>query len=403
MSDLPLEGIRVIELTTGAAGPTVAKCLGEYGAEIIKIESRQRPDSHRGGPNEGRLNKSPDFVKLSRNKKDVTINMQSERGKELVRELVRVSDVVVENFSLGVLDRWGLGYERLQELKPDIILIRLKGLGCTGPHADHVTYGPNLVALMGMTHLWNHPGAGTPTGEARTQHPDFMSGIAGAAAVMSALLYRQQTGRGQCIDGAQIEAGASLLGPFYLDYIVNGRDPGPLGNWQPGAAPSGAYSCAGDDKWCVIRVETQDQWERFCQVTGNPGWIVDDRFSTPVARQNHCSELDALVTDWTRQRTGEENMELLQAAGVPAAAVQDVEDQLTRNPQFEARGLFLTLDEPEMGPIVTESPPVTMSETPPRVYRPAPLIGEHTEAVLREVVGIGDSEVKELISQGVLD
>ena len=202
---MPLEGIRVIELCTGAAGPTVAKCLAEYGAEVLRIESRARPDTHRGGANKARWNKSPSFIKLDRGKKSVTINLQTDRGRQLVLDLVRESDVVAENFSLGVLDRWGLGYERLREVKPDIILLSLKGLGNTGPHAHHVTWGPNLLCLFGMTYLWNYPDSNLPTAEARVQHPDFMAGVAGAAAVMAALLHRERTGQGQYIDGAQME------------------------------------------------------------------------------------------------------------------------------------------------------------------------------------------------------
>ena len=397
---MALEGIRIVELTTGAAGPTVAKCLGEYGAEVIKIESRLRPDSHRGGPKDGRLNTSPDFVKLSRNKRDVTINMQTERGKALVKDLIRASDVVVENFSLGVMERWGMSYAELCELRPDIILIRLKGLGNTGPHASHVTYGPNLLALFGMTYLWNHPGAATPTGEARTQHPDFMSGIAGAAAVMSALLYRDQTGKGQCIDSAQIEAGASLLGPSYLEYVVNRRDPRPSGNMQPGAAPHGAYPTAGEDKWCVISVRGDSQWRAFRDATGLP---EDRRFDTLMGRMRHRAELDGIVARWTSEHSGEEIMAILQEAGIAAVPVQDVEDQLAHNEQFAARGLFVSMDEPEMGPLITESPPVKMSETPPLLYRPAPLIGEHTESVLRDVLNKSDAEIRDLAEQGVLE
>ncbi|HLG69952.1 MAG TPA: CoA transferase [Chloroflexota bacterium] len=400
---LPLEGIRVVELTTGAAGPTVAKCLSEYGAEVVKIESRNRPDSHRGGPKEGRLNKSPDFAKLSRNKKSLTVNMQTNRGKDLVRDLIRVSDVVVENFSLGVMERWGMAYDQLREIKPDVILIRLKGLGCTGPHAHHVTYGPNLLALFGMTHLWNHPNAPTPTGEARTQHPDFMSGIAGAAAVMSALLYRQRTGQGMCIDSSQAEAGASLLGPYYLDWMVNHRDPGPSGNDQAGCAPHGAYPCAGEDKWCVLSVRTEVEWQAFCRAAGHPEWLEDQRFAGLLARREHRAELDALVSAWTRDWTANEVAETLQAAGVIAAPVQDVEDQFERNPQFAARGLYVNLEEPEMGPLVTEGPPVKMSETSPQVYAHAPLLGEHTDYVVREILKLSDAEIQELTSEGVLD
>lgn len=400
MSPMALDGIRVVELTTGAAGPTVAKCLGEYGAEVIKIESHQRPDSHRGGPKDGRLNTSPDFVKLSRNKKDVTINMQTERGKALVKDLIRQSDVVVENFSLGVMERWGMSWDDLRALKPELILIRLKGLGNTGPHAGHVTYGPNLLALFGMTYLWNHPGAATPTGEARTQHPDFMSGIAGAAAVMSALLQRQRTGQGQCIDSAQIEAGASLLGPAYLEYIVNGQAPQPQGNRQSGAAPHGVYPTAGEDTWCAISVRGDGQWRRFREVLG----LADEpRFATLLGRLRHEAELDGLVSAWTLQRNANDVAELLQAAGIAAAPIQDVEDQFDRNPQFAARGLFASLDEPAMGPLVTEAPPVKMTETPPLLYRPAPLLGEHTESVLRDVLHLSDAAVRDLAAEGVLD
>jgi benzylsuccinate CoA-transferase BbsF subunit len=404
MSTPALQGIRIIELCTGAAGPTIGKTLGEYGAEILRIESSRRPDTHRGGYNQARWNKSPSFVKLHRNKKSVRINVTKPRGKQLLEDLIRISDVVTENFSLGVLDRWGLGYERLKELKPDIILISLKGLGNKGPYAHHVTWGPNLLCLFGSTYLWNHPDSPFPTVEARTQHPDFMSGVAGAAAVMAALLYRDRTGKGQYIDGAQIETGANLLGPGYLEYIVNGRDPKPVGNRRPGAAPHGAYPCAGDDdKWCVISVEGQQDWGRFCQAIGNPEWCRDARFATPLSRERNRQELDRLVGEWTRQHSGQEVMDLLQAAGVAAAPVQDVEDQLERDRQARARELFVTLDEPEMGPVITEYPPVRLSETPAQVRTPAPLMGQHTEEVLRELLHLSDEEIARLTEEGVLD
>jgi benzylsuccinate CoA-transferase BbsF subunit len=402
MSTLPLEGIRVVEICTGAAGPTVAKCLGEYGAEVLKIETRLRADGHRGA-NQASWNKSPDFIKLSRNKKSVTLDLKSDRGKELLKDLIKVSDVVVENYSLGVMERWGMSYDELRAVKPDIILIRLKGLGTSGPHASHVTYGPNLLALIGMTHLWNHPDAPTPTAEARTQHPDFMSGIAGAAAVMSALLYRERTGEGQCIDSAQAEAGAYFLGPQYMDYIVNGHDPGPTGNVRAGAAPYGVYPCAGEDKWCVIGVETQDDWDRFCQALGGPAWSADPRFATHASRDRHRAELDELVAGWTRNLSGDDVMATLQGAGVAAAPVQDIEDQLERNPQFEARKLFVALDEPEMGPVITEWPPVRMSDTPPQLYRTAPLMGEHTGSTLRDLLHLSEAEIAELAETGVLE
>ena len=403
MTTLPLEGIRVVELCTGAAGPTVGKALAEYGAEVLRIETRKRPDTHRGGANKARWNKSPSFVKLHRNKKSVTINMQTARGKELLRDLIAVSDVVTENFSLGVLERWGFGYDRLREIKPEIILISLKGLGNTGPFAHHVTWGPNLMCLFGSTYLWNFPDSEAPTEEARTQHPDFMSGIAGAAAVMAALLHRERTGEGMYIDGAQIETGASLLGPFYLDYLVNQRNPRPQGNRRPGAAPHGAYPCAGDDKWCVISVESQEQWRRFAEAIGNPWWCQEARFATPLARERNGAELDRLVGEWTRQYSGYEVMERLQAVGVAAAPVQDVEDQVKHDRHARERGLWAELDEPEMGVVISERPPVLMTETPPQILRHAPLMGEHTDEVLRELLHLSDTEIEALKAEGVLE
>lgn len=401
---LPLQGIRVLELCTGAAGPTVGKSLVEYGAEVLRIESRVRADSHRGGSDyPERWNKRPDFVKLARGKKSVTVNLQTQRGRELVLDLVRVSDVFVENFSLGVVKRWGLDYDRLRSVNPRIIMISLKGLGNTGPHAPHVTWGPNLLCLFGITHLWNQPDSPVPTQEARIQHPDFMAGVAGASAVVAALLYRARTGKGQYIDSAQMEVGASLLGPYYLDYIVNGRDPSPVGNLRPGAAPHGVYPCAGKDQWCVISVEEQEEWKRFCTVAGHPEWECDERFSTPLSRERHRSALDEAVATWTRALTGPEVMERLQAVGIAAAHVQDVEDQILRDPQYRERGFFVELDEPEMGPILTEYPAARLSETPAQVRTPAPLMGEHTDQIMREVLHLSDAEIEALKTEGVLN
>jgi crotonobetainyl-CoA:carnitine CoA-transferase CaiB-like acyl-CoA transferase len=221
---------------------------------------------------------------------------------------------------------------------------------------------------------------------------------------MAALLHRARTGEGQCIDAAQIETGASLFGPYYLDYTINGRNPAPSGNRRPGAAPYGAYPCSdGRERWCAIEVTTQEQWERFCSAIGNPSWCQDPRFATPLARDRNRGALDVLVGDWTRGHTGQEVMTCLQAAGVAAAAIQDVEDQFFRDPHAQARGLLVELQEPEAGPVVTEYPPVRLSETPPRVDTPAPLLGEHTNQVLRDVLHLSEAQIAELGAEGVLE
>ena len=401
MSKLPLEGIRVVELTTGAAGPTVARALCEFGAEVIRCETRLRGDGHRG-EDPALWNKKPDFMKLQRGKKSFTVNMQTEKGRNLVKQLIKKTDVLVENFGLGILEKWGLDYPQLQEINPACILIRVKGMGCNGPHAADLTYGPNVGNTMGTTYLWNYAGATTATAEPRTQHPDFMGGITGAFGVVLALIHRKKTGRGQWIDSAQVEIGASLLGPKYLEYSVNHREPKPEGNRNLVAAPYGPYQCAGADRWCVIVVETQEEWERFAGLLEKSGLKHDAQFATHLGRVRHKEELDRWVTSWTRQHDPYEVMETLQGIGVCAAVVQDVEDQFKRDRQYAATGFLVKMNEPEAGEVVTEGVPIRLSDTPGRVRGLAPLMGEHTYEIARELLGLSEEEIKTLDEEKVL-
>lgn len=401
MSKLPLEGIRVLELTTGAAGPTVARVLCEFGAEVVRCETRLRGDGHRG--EDPKLwNKKPDFMKLQRGKKSFTVNMQTDKGRKLVYQLAKVSDVLVENFGLGVLEKWGLNWPDLKEINPRIILIRVKGMGCTGPHAADLTYGPNVGNTMGTTYLWNYPGATTATAEPRTQHPDFMGGVTGAFAVVLALIQRKKTGRGQWIDSAQQEIGASILGPKYLEYTVNKREPKPEGNRSLIAAPYGPYQCKGNDRWCVIAVYTQDEWERFAALLEKQGLKRDPKFSTHLQRVRHKEELDKWVTGWTRQHDPYEVMEMVQSIDVCAAVVQDVEDQFKNDKQYAATGFLVHMTEPEAGDMVTENVPMRLSETPGRVRGVAPLMGEHTYEIAKDLLGLSDEEIKRLDEEKVL-
>jgi len=401
MKELPLEGIRVVELTTGAAGPTCGRVLCEFGAEVIRVETRTRSDGHRG-EDPKKWNKKPDFAKLHRGKKSFTVNMKMEKGCGLVKELVKISDVLIENYGLGVLERWGLDYPQLKELNPSCILVRVKGLGSTGPHAADLTWGPNLGNIMGSTYLWNRPGATTATAEPRTQHPDFMGGVTGAFAVVLALMHRKKTGHGQWIDNAQVEIGASLLGPRYLEYSVNGREPQPEGNQSLVAAPYGAYPCKGNDRWCVIAVYTQDEWERFSRLLAEAGLDHNGKFTTRLERIRHRKELDRWVQGWTSQLDPYEVMEKLQGIEICAAVVQDVEDQFKRDVQYTARGFFVKLNEPEGGEMVTEGLPLRLSKTPGKVRGPAPLMGEHTYEVASKLLGLSDDKIKALEAEGVL-
>jgi benzylsuccinate CoA-transferase BbsF subunit len=401
MSKFPLEGIRVVELTTGAAGPTVARVLCEFGAEVIRCETRLRGDGHRG--EDPKLwNKKPDFMKLQRGKKSFTVNMQTPKGRELVKELVKKSDVLVENFGLGILEKWGLDWPDLKEINPRCILIRVKGMGCTGPHAADLTYGPNVGNTMATTYLWNYPDATTATAEPRTQHPDFMGGVTGAFGVVLALIQRKKTGRGQWIDSAQLEIGASLNGPKYLEYTVNKREPRPEGNRSLIAAPYGPYQCKGNDRWCVIAVYTEDEWERFAGLLEKSGLKRDPKFATHLQRVRHKEELNKWVTGWTLQYDPYEVMELVQSVDVCAAVVQDVEDQFKNDKQYAATGFLVHMTEPEAGDMVTENVPMRMSLTPGKVRGLAPLMAEHTHEIARELLGLSDKDIAALEEEKVL-
>jgi benzylsuccinate CoA-transferase BbsF subunit len=400
MAKLPLEGIRVVELTTGAAGPTVARVLCEFGAEVIRCETRLRGDGHRG--EDPKLwNKKPDFMKLHRGKKSFTVNMQMPKGRELVKALVKKSDVLVENYGLGILEKWGLDWPQLKEINPACILIRVKGMGCTGPHAADLTYGPNVGNTMGSTYLWNYPGANTATAEPRTQHPDFMGGVTGAFGVVLALIHRKKTGCGQWIDSAQVEIGASILGPKYLEYFVNHREPRPEGNRSLIAAPYGSYQCKGDDRWCVISVYTQEEWKRFAGLLEKSGLKCDPKFATHVQRVRYKEDLDNWVTAWTVQHDPYEVMETLQGIDVCAAVVQDVEDQFKHDKQYAATGFLVKMTEPEAGEVVTEGVPLQLSVTPGKVRGVAPLMGEHTVEIAKNLLGLSDEEIKKLDEEKV--
>ena len=377
-SRFPLEGIRVVEFTTGIVGPTLGRLLAEFGAETIKVETIKRPDFSRG-PAPDRINKGISFSDNSRSKKGLRLDVSRPEGREIVLSLIKISDIVVENFSAGVMQRLGLDYQRVAGVKPSIIMISLQGLGATERHS--VTFGQNIPPIVGLTYLWNHPGASKPVGS-ELFYPDYYAGIHGACAVLAALDYRRRTGQGQYIDAAQAEAAAALLGPYYLDGAVNGRDPEPTGNGATYAAPHGCYRCAGDDSWCVIAVYTEEEWRRFCDVLGDPPWTRDPEFSTGLSRIRHRAELDRLVEDWTVRHDAYEVMEQLQRAGVAAGVVQDAA-QLANDPHLKARGFIAETEHPEMGRLLHGGMPLKLSLTPGSVRCHAPLLGEHNEHVLR--------------------
>ncbi|MDE0030488.1 MAG: CoA transferase [Deltaproteobacteria bacterium] len=397
-SALPLAGIRVADFTHMVAGPYGTMQLAYFGAEVIKIESRARPDTWRIREGNKDVEASLPFADHNRNKLSVTANLKTEEGREIARRIIARSDVVVENFSVGVMGRLGLGYEELKALKPDIIMIRLQGLGTTGPRKNYVTWGPSLMPFSGMTWLWNHPDGGAPVGS-QTSYPDYIVSIHMAFVLMAALHHRADTGEGQLIDIAQGEVTASLIGPALLDALVNGRAAGPAGNRGRGDAPHGCYPCRGEDAWCVVSVGSQEEWRRFREATGKSAALEDHRFATGQSRLAHAAALDELVSAWTRQHSPREVMETLQAHGVTAGMVCDG-TTLVHDPHLRARGSVVAHEHPRQGRLTLPGIVTKLSETPGEIRRHAPLLGQDAHSVLSGLLGMTDEQIRGLENAG---
>jgi benzylsuccinate CoA-transferase BbsF subunit len=336
-----------------------------------------------------------------RNKRRVAINMKQPEGVALAKRLIAVSDVVAENFSARVMASWGLDYLRMREVREDIILASLQAFGQTGPRRDYVSFGPILMAYSGMTYLWRDPGIETPGVASQTAFPDYIAPSYGAVAILAALHYRARTGKGQYIDLSQAESAASMLTPAYLEWLINGREPEPQGNFSPFAAPHGCYRCKGDDRWCVIAVEAEDEWKKFCEVTGHPEWASDPRFAQLSARIANRDELDRLVESWTVRHTPHQVMIILQRDGIAAGIVQTAED-LYRDPHLRERGFARDRYVPEVGWLTRAGPSVRLTQrdvvSQEWVHGP----GEDNEAVFGELLGLSQSRIQELTARDVL-
>ena len=397
-----LKHIRVLDLTQAVAGPYLTRLLAEAGAEVIKFESSTHQQRGRYNPALGKrvyVQQRATFADANHNKLDACLNLGSPQGQALFRRLVQAADVVVENFSPRVMRHWGLDYERLRQERPAIIMVSLPGFGLTGPHADYVSVARIVMAVSGIVHLWGFPGE--PEYAAHESWiADYGGGVHGAVAVMAALHHRARTGQGQNIDLSQVEAGACMVGPAYLDYFVNGRVQGPTGNRHPRYAPHGCYRCRGDDRWCVIAAETEEQWQALCEVLGRATWTQDPRFATVQDRLAHQDDLDAHLEEWTRQYTPHQVMGLLQQAGVPAGAVQDAED-LYFDPHLRERGFIVQADDPDLGAIEYPGRPIRYSDLPSH-FRRCPEMGQDNDYVYGDLLGMAESEIRALESEGVI-
>lgn len=398
----PLKGIRVMDFGWVMAGPRCGKTLADLGAEVIRIEGPGRIDTFRqaGGFVDGKeMFPGGRFKENNRNKLAITLNMRHPKGLEVAKRLVEISHVVIENFSSGVLDRWGLGYEVMKAINPGIVYVSMSGYGHSGPYETYVSHGPIVQALAGYTACTGFPGMRPVVMGA---YADFIGGASGALAVLAALAHCRHTGKGQYVDLGQLQAIAATMGTAVLDYSVNGRSSQRVGtgNNHENTAPYGPYRCAGQDRWCVIAITTDEQWDSFRTAIGNPPWVRDPQFATMPTRVEHRQELDANVTEWTSRHSPEVVQHLLQKAGVPAAIVQNAAD-LARDPHLKARGFWEYDEDPDLGLEQFEGVPEKLSETPGHVWRPAPQVGQHNDYVYGTLLGMSAEQIHQDVDDGV--
>jgi len=387
MSKKLFEGVRTVEVTGHVTGPVTTQLLADCGAESIVIETGSRRLGFPGNDEEH---------KNTTGKLSVSLNFIHPRGLALARRLISTADVFVENMAGGKLTNRGLGYEDIRKIKPDIIYLSTCMQGQTGPHYAHAASGHKLSALAGFNHITGWPDrepawVGTYT--------DFIAPRYNIIAILGALEYRRRTGKGQFLDMSQYEPSLQFMATSILDYTVNRRIAGRMGNQSPYAAPHNAYRCQGEDRWCAISVFTDDEWRRFCEVIGVPALSGDIRFSTLLARKENEEELDKLVNNWTANRTAEDVMGLMQAAGIAAGVVETVEDQVLRDPHLKYREFFWEMESPQPKRYVTKGAPFYRLTL--RVRR-GPLLGANNDYVLKGILGLSAEEVAGLEKEGVI-
>jgi len=399
-----LDGIKVADFSWIGAGPWTIKYLADHGAQVIHVESATRPDLLRSTPpykdNIPGLNRSAYFAIYNDNKYGMSLNLNHPQAMTVVKRIVAWADIVAESFGPGRMKKWGLGYEELKQIKPDIIMFISTQQGQTGPHKDQPGFGTQLTSLAGFTQLTGWPDR--PPALPYGAYTDSIAPRFGAAAIMAALDYRRRTGKGQYLDLSQYETGCQFLAPLILDYTTSQKIANRMGNRSPYGAPHGAYPCRGGDKWCVIAIFTDKEWESLCQAMGNPPWTKEARFGSSVGRKNNQDELDKLIGGWTINFTAEEIVAKLQAAKV-AAGIVETSEEVYLDPQLRHRHYFEELEHPEIGRHSYPRPGFRLSKTPSQIHLPAPCLGEHTEYVCTKILGMPDEEFVDLLNKGVFE
>ncbi len=415
MSDMddrrPLRHIRATVLTQAWAGAFTTRLLADMGAEVIQVESLNRIDPWRGGypprlsgtypnndPGERPFDRNAAYNSVNTGKKAITLDLNHGEAMDAFLELVSVSDIVAENFSGRVLPNLGLEYPVLRSVNPSVILLRMPAYGVSGPYANYMGNGGAIEPMSGITSLLGYEDG--PPMNSGVMHTDPFAGLMGMAGLMIALHYRSRTGRGQEIDLSQQETSISLIPDHIIAYTMSGKAPQRRGNRSDRMAPHNNYRCAGEDSWVAIAVRSEDEWARFCDVIGKPEMVSDPRFHNLAARLDNPDELDRIVSEWTCDKSAYDIANTLQAQSIPSAPVLKAAELLD-NPQLRDRGFFETLEREDTGAIPYAGPAWRLSHTPGRLGGPPPGLGQHSEEVLRELLGMASSRIEDLVHRGI--
>lgn len=392
-----LKGIRIADFSWVWAGPYATSLLSYLGAEVIKIESRGRVDQTRkgsimNGDSFNGYDSSPTFNNANLNKQSVAIDITKPEGAELARKLVAKCDIVVANMRPGKMDKLGLGYKDLVKVKPDIIMMESSGFGSTGPYKGFAGFAPIFASFGGLAYLTGYED-GTPNVMSGVQ--DMRAGTASAFILITALINRKKTGKGTYIDISSSECLSDLVGPQLMDYTMNGRSPFRCGNQDDIMAPHNVYRAKGEDSWVSIAVGNDAEWKALKGAMGDPEWAQDEKYDDELGRWQNRKELDQHMTEWTKERTSRETMELLQKAGVAAIPSFSAKEILD-DPHTKARDLFQTIDTPALGQQVVMRPAWKLSETPARIRKAGPLLGADNHDVFENLLGMTKEEVDRL-------
>ena len=395
---LPLEGVRVVDLTWVWAGTFGAMNLAHLGAEVIRFESALRPDLYRRAafsPADGEhnLNRSGMFNQWNQGKKSIAVDLQSERGIELVKEFVRVSDVVMQNFATGVMERLGLSYQTLRDLNPRIVLASISGYGQSGPYREYMGYGPAASALCGLSAATGYVGGEAE--EVGLSMPDPNAGITAALAVVSALERRERTGVGDHLDVSLFEASAAFGVEAWMQHAFDGTQPERIGNRDPWMSPHGCFRCLGEDEWVAIACADDDEWRALAGLIDGQGLANDERFRSLAARKRNEDALEEVVGAWCRERDRWHVASALQSLGIAAFPSFSCAD-IVADPHLNARGYIERLPHPEVGARAHAGIPWRLKRRRNGVRRPAPCLGADTEALLADVLGYGEARIAEL-------